>query len=89
MSEKKRNILIIGLIVIVTIAIVVYFLTRKEESTVVTPMPSGPAAGEILGEEESKVCIQVITKARNPATGEIREFATPCDVPENWVFISK
>ena len=29
-------------------------------------------------------CIQVIQSARNPVTGEIREFPTPCDVPEGW-----
>ena len=30
-------------------------------------------------------CTQVITRARNPQTGETREFPTPCDVPEGWV----
>lgn len=30
------------------------------------------------------VCIQVITRARNPQTGEVRDFPTPCDVPEGW-----
>lgn len=29
-------------------------------------------------------CIQIIAPARNPATGEVREFPTPCDVPEGW-----
>ncbi len=29
-------------------------------------------------------CAQIITKGKNPATGEIREFPTPCDVPEGW-----
>jgi len=29
-------------------------------------------------------CVQVITPARNPQTGEVRDFTTPCDVPENW-----
>jgi len=33
---------------------------------------------------ESEICIQVITPARNPQTGEVRDFPTPCDVPENW-----
>jgi hypothetical protein len=33
-------------------------------------------------------CIQVITPARNPATGEIRDFPTPCDVPEGWIPVS-
>lgn len=35
-------------------------------------------------EEEMTVCIQVVTPARNPETGEIREFPTPCDVPDGW-----
>ncbi len=33
---------------------------------------------------DGAVCIQVITTARNPETGEIRDFPTPCDVPEDW-----
>ncbi|NOX71602.1 MAG: S8 family serine peptidase [Candidatus Micrarchaeota archaeon] len=32
----------------------------------------------------SNMCIQVITPARNPETGECKEFATPCDVPKWW-----
>lgn len=31
-----------------------------------------------------QMCAQVITPAKNPSTGEIREFPTPCDVPSNW-----
>jgi hypothetical protein len=33
---------------------------------------------------EEALCVQVITDARNPQTGEIKEFKTPCDVPEGW-----
>jgi len=33
-------------------------------------------------------CAQVITPARNPQTGEVRDFPTPCDVPENWEPVS-
>lgn len=29
-------------------------------------------------------CAQVTTWAINPATGECREFATPCAVPAGW-----
>jgi len=29
-------------------------------------------------------CIEVLTDARNPETGEIKTFNTPCDVPEGW-----
>lgn len=31
-----------------------------------------------------QTCIQVITPAKNPQTGEIVEFPTPCDVLEGW-----
>lgn len=34
--------------------------------------------------QNSQICIQVITTAKNPQTGEIKEFPTPCDVPEGW-----
>lgn len=37
---------------------------------------------------QDEVCIQVIQRARNPQTGEIRDFSTPCDVPEGWEKIS-
>lgn len=30
------------------------------------------------------VCAQVITFARNPATGQCEAFPTPCDVPDGW-----
>ncbi|MDQ5962297.1 MAG: hypothetical protein QG653_104 [Patescibacteria group bacterium] len=30
------------------------------------------------------MCAQVITPGRNPQTGEIKEFPTPCDVPKGW-----
>jgi hypothetical protein len=29
-------------------------------------------------------CIQVITTARNPVTGELVEFPNPCVVPADW-----
>ncbi len=30
-------------------------------------------------------CTQVITHAFNPTTGEEKDFATPCDVPKDWI----
>lgn len=35
-------------------------------------------------DERAQICIQVVTKARNPYTGETKEFPTPCDVPQGW-----
>lgn len=34
-------------------------------------------------------CIQVITPAKNPLTGECRNFPTPCDVPQDWETIAE
>ncbi|MBI2022200.1 hypothetical protein HYS93_04985 [Candidatus Daviesbacteria bacterium] len=34
--------------------------------------------------KDNQVCIQVITPAKNPKTGECKDFPTPCDVPEGW-----
>lgn len=40
-----------------------------------------------LGEDEPSVCIQVITRAKNPLTEEEKDFPTPCDVPFGWEII--
>jgi hypothetical protein len=32
----------------------------------------------------SGMCVAVIARARNPQTGEVRTFPTPCDVPAGW-----
>lgn len=32
-----------------------------------------------------EVCVQVITSACNPLTKDIKNFLTPCDVPNGWV----
>lgn len=42
-------------------------------------------SGEVRG--ESRACAQVITEAKNPKTGKVKTFSTPCDVPEGWVKI--
>jgi hypothetical protein len=35
----------------------------------------------------SEVCAQVVTTAKNPATGETKEFSNPCVVPSNWIIV--
>lgn len=35
--------------------------------------------------EQKRVCIQVVTPAKNTTTGECREFPTPCDIPSGWI----
>ncbi len=38
----------------------------------------------IAAGDDGTVCAQVITPARNNATGELRDFPTPCSVPAGW-----
>ncbi|MFH1175215.1 MAG: hypothetical protein V1698_00650, partial [bacterium] len=33
-------------------------------------------------------CIQVITPAKNPRTGECKNFPTPCDIPAGWMKVA-
>jgi hypothetical protein len=40
-----------------------------------------------IGGGNGQVCVQMMQSAKNNRTGEIREFATPCDVPEGWTRI--
>ena len=44
-------------------------------------------AAEVPIQENEEQCAQVVTPARNPETGDIREFPTPCDVPDSWELI--
>ncbi|OQY42553.1 MAG: hypothetical protein B6242_16020 [Anaerolineaceae bacterium 4572_78] len=41
------------------------------------------------GEEDDStaVCIELITFAKNPKTGTVIDFPTPCDVPDRWKII--
>lgn len=39
---------------------------------------------EAAKDDEGEICIQVITPAKNSETGEVKDFPTPCDVPEGW-----
>jgi hypothetical protein len=38
--------------------------------------------------KEVGACLQVITPAYNPVTGECREFSTPCSVPRGWIKVA-
>ena len=34
---------------------------------------------------QDNICIQVVTPARNPSTGQCINFPTPCEVPAGWI----
>ncbi len=44
---------------------------------------SYPDAGGAC-KKDGQVCAQVITRAKNQQTGEMKDFPTPCDVPSGW-----
>ncbi len=50
-----------------------------------TTLPSPTT--EIPGSTGEQVCAQVITQAKNPLTGEVKDFPTPCDVPSGWIVV--
>ncbi len=72
--------LVIAALGIALIALAFVYST-KDPGVSPTPLPPAPHV------EEPRMCAQVITPARNPDTSEIREFPTPCDVPEGWEVI--
>ncbi len=43
-----------------------------------------PPPGAFPTPSDNQICIQVITPARDPATGYCKEFPTPCNVPQGW-----
>lgn len=57
--------------------IIIGFFVFAPLVVVVAEEPMLVRAGE-------RYCIQVIASARNRATGEVRTFPTPCDIPEGW-----
>jgi hypothetical protein len=61
---------------------ILFFVFAKPltEPTTLEPASSGQEPG-------NQICVQVITPARNPLTGEIKEYPTPCDVPPTWEVI--
>ena len=58
-------------------------IEEKKQALQAQPQSILPPASE-----QKRVCIQVITPAKNPTTGECREFPTPCDVPAGWTKVT-
>ncbi|MFC4158500.1 hypothetical protein [Chitinimonas lacunae] len=60
-------------------------LTLKLAAAALMIVGVAHAAPAINLKPTKPACIQVITPAYNPLTGECREFPTPCDVPFGWI----
>lgn len=68
---------LVGILVLSLMAGGVYYLGTDSK-----PKPSPTPI--ISQTQKPEVCIQIIAPAKNPKTGECKEFPTPCDVPEGW-----
>lgn len=101
--SNKYVLLFAFLAIIIGVAIASFSLNNKNglEENELRQIPSGFEPDKInqpktnsensqkenQNQSEDKICIQVITPAKNPKTGEIEDFPTPCDVPEGWTII--
>lgn len=58
----------------------------RDESAVIYPDKKEDKQTVRAELEKIKIdtCIQVIAPARNKTTGEIKQFPTPCDIPDGW-----
>lgn len=77
---KSLQWLILSFVALMLVSAVGWFFLR-------IPPQQVPVTETAPQEEEGTVCIQVITPARHITTGEIKEFPTPCDVPQDWEVI--
>ena len=74
------------LVTAILIGSIVYLFLSKGVETPSNEQITSPKSSSLpTNSKKGQVCIQVITEACNPATGECREFGTPCDVPDGWV----
>ena len=64
---------------------IIYSVSKSVSTSTVNSFSSEVYAESLTEAQSSpQVCAQVITPAKNPATGECKEFATPCEVPIGW-----
>jgi len=73
MSNKGKIYLVL---IILAVAGSLFLIGKTPDQAAVSPAPTITPTND--------VCIQVVTKAYNPQTGEIKDFPTPCDVPLSW-----
>lgn len=69
-----------------TLGVLLIYWAFHSGSRNATPSDSPLESGNSVSDGE--VCAQVITSARNPDTGEVVDYPTPCDVPEGWEVVT-
>jgi hypothetical protein len=75
--------MIIGILVLAIVGLGAYILWP---SLVTAPVTTSQTA-TTTNDQSGVVCAQVVTSARDPKSGTIKQFPTPCDVPDGWVVI--
>ncbi len=84
----KKNPLVVILVCVIIAGLLWYAWSEGYIAKFIPAPENSDALQESPAEEDgAMVCAQVITSAINPETKEIREFPTPCDVPEGWEVI--
>ncbi len=84
LSHMLKNVLILVLIVAVVGLVWYSFGPQIQKHLGAIPGVSSPTG---VTPKDQSACAQVVTSARNPKTGDIRQFPTPCDVPDGWEVI--
>lgn len=74
----KRERIFIGIIVGMAVGLAVLVFAQQKNQLEEGNLPI------YRNKPEVDYCVQVITKARNTKTGEVKEFGTPCDIPKGW-----
>lgn len=85
----------VSLVVVAILALVIGWFGHQYFGDTVTHIigqiqsahESKPAEGTAGKPGNETLCAQVVTSARNPSTGDIKVFPTPCDVPKGWEVI--
>ena len=81
MAKRKSSAILFILLLAAVAGGYYYFAKIKAKPAIEQSEP----IGQKQKTDNNEFCAQVITAAKNPATGEVRDFPTPCDVPEGWV----
>lgn len=77
-SWWKVGALVVGLLLAGSIVYAGNQYSQKQKTGALYPTPTSRV----------EICAQVITSARNPQTGECKDFGTPCDVPSGWTTVN-
>lgn len=93
-NQKPSNLGTIVSVIVIVLAIYVALAGAQDWWPFHSAEDEGPAMSDTNSpsdrpEETTEICLDVTTSAQDPATGEVSEYATPCDVPAEFVVTNK